>query len=162
MRGEKILILRTIPLANFKLFIEHIDQEMNIKNADIFVQEDLKGKIDLELKGEKINYKYIKPGKFNFIKGIKLSSFFKYDKIILPVNNYDLEDYSNLLFFLLPIISKSYFIYYPDLTFEKYSYLGILSYTIILESIAWFVLLLILPFYLLSILFIFFKNKFSC
>jgi hypothetical protein len=157
MKNKKKLILRTIPLSKFQCFIKEISLQQDLENCDILIQKDC---IDsIEFPDIKVNFILIEPGPFNFFKGLKYFSFLKYDKIIVPVNNYDLEHYSNLLFFILPILSKEYLIFYPDLSFEKYSYLSVLFITIVIEIISWIALLFILPFYLLGILYFFLKNK---
>lgn len=156
MKKEKILILRTIPFANFQYFINEISKEYDLNDCDILIQEDLKGKLDLNI--DNINYTYIKPGPFNFFRGLKYFSIFKYDKVLIPVNNYDFEYYVNILFFILPIVSKSYIVFYPDLTSDKYSYIKMFMLTFILECISWILLVIVFPFYLIYILYDYIKN----
>jgi hypothetical protein len=127
---NNILILRTIPIDKFGLFISKFYKinKKNKNNYSILVQtgskkniiKTLENRNDIDLNN--FTFIEINAKKMNFWKGLSYFSFFKYDKIIVPINSFELEDYSNIFFFILPIFSKKYYFYYPDFSYTYFNY----------------------------------------
>lgn len=163
MYKKKGLLLRTIPVAKFNYFLDELNRIMDINECDLLVQENVINQIDNKYK---LNLIPIKPGRMNFFSGLKYFNIFNYEKVIIPVNSFEFEEYVNLLFFSATNIAKKYYLVYPDYTYKEFGFLkliGEIIFFMIIETIVFFVLILVIPFLIFNILYnrlkYFIKNK---
>lgn len=110
-------------MTKFNYFLEALNSAQSIDGYDVLIQENVIDQVE-----NKYHLRFIpmKPGKLNFFRGLRFMSFWKYDRLVLPVYYLDLHNYSNLFFFALPILSKTYQVCDPDdidRSSETYSFL---------------------------------------
>lgn len=161
MNKKKGLILRSIPITKYNYFLEEINKQLNIIGFDLLVQYEIVNQIENKYN---LNYIIVKKGKLNLIKGFKYLSIFKYDMVIIPVNAYEIENYVNLLFFVLPIVSKKYCIVYPDLEYRTLNFAEFIFKLLlyfIAEIAVFFILIAVLPFLVINILYNRFRYRFK-
>jgi hypothetical protein len=109
----KIALLRSVSLDIFKQvlsdLIENISAQKN--SITIIVQNNIE---IANILNEKLKIKKITPGKLSFFKAIFEFNFGIYDKVIIPVQSYEIENFKNILSYSVTLLAKEYIIIYPD------------------------------------------------
>lgn len=156
----KYLIIRSIPMNDFNCVLDKLVENEKFDQLDVLIQDNM-----LKNVNEYNNVKYIpiKPGKLNFIRGILHFSFFKYKKVIIPINTIFIDEYSNLISFVLPIVSYNYIIMdinYWSTTHKNLIELWFLSSIIIIIEILYYLLLIfLLPLLFIAKIYYYIKSK---
>ena len=138
------LVIRTIPVTRFNQFIIYLSSEFDLSEIDIMIQDNA---VSLVEKKNAASMIVIKSGKMNLFKGITNFSIFKYKYVIIPVNSNNLIDNSNLFLFLVPLVSKKYYLYFPDFSYREMSYFSLLKLAVLFFIIDFFSYALALIYY---------------
>ena len=119
--NENIIVIRSIPLQRFNQFIMFLHSEDPLKKYHIMAQKNIADSIKLRVN---MQLHLIEPGVMRFSKCLNEFTFFKYGCVIIPVHQFDIENYFNIILFAAGNISRKYRIYFSDFTFIEYSFIS--------------------------------------
>jgi len=119
------IIIRSVPMPQFYTAVNSVCAAANQTKYSVAIQENI---IDKFKNKHNLDIIKIPNGKLGFSDGLSIFKFRIYEEIALPLSSFEIENFLNLFFFILPALSGSYLLIFPNNQIYKKNIFGLYIY----------------------------------